>query len=223
MFNYCPPKNIDDLKSQTLSDGKRYYTLPDGTNLPSVTTVLGAMKKDAIMAWRKRVGEDVANAISKKATSRGTNVHTLCERYLNNDPLGDMMPDAKEMFGDIKPLLNQIDNIHYQEQALWSTKLGLAGRVDCIAEFAGTLSVIDFKTSKKVKSIKDIEDLIADGTISGGMIPKTRCATDALKGGVGSVHIIDGRVEHAVLLELFTDQGVGTLLLRASRDKTSSL
>jgi genome maintenance exonuclease 1 len=158
MFNYCPPKNIDDLKSQTLSDGKRYYTLPDGTNLPSVTTVLGAMKKDAIMAWRKRVGDEVANAISKKATSRGTNVHTLCERYLNNDSLGDIMPDAKEMFNDIKPLLNQIDNIHYQEQALWSKNLGLAGRVDCIAEFAGTLSVIDFKTSKKVKSIKDIED-----------------------------------------------------------------
>ena len=158
MFNYCPPKNIDDLKSQTLSDGKRYYTLPDGTNLPSVTTVLGAMKKDAIMAWRKRVGDEVANAISKKATSRGTNVHTLCERYLNNDSLGDIMPDAKEMFNDIKPLLDQIDNIHYQEQALWSAKLGLAGRVDCIAEFAGTLSVIDFKTSKKVKSIKDIED-----------------------------------------------------------------
>ena len=70
-------------------------------------------------------------------------------------------------------------------------------------------------------SIKDIDDLIADGTISGGMIPKTRCATDALKGGVNSVHIIDGRVEHAVLLELFTDQGVGTLLLRAARDKAS--
>jgi len=68
-------------------------------------------------------------------------------------------------------------------------------------------------------SLQDIDDLIADGTISGGMIPKTRCATDALKGGVNSVHIIDGRVEHAVLLELFTDQGVGTLLLRAKRDK----
>jgi len=68
-------------------------------------------------------------------------------------------------------------------------------------------------------SIKDIDNLIEDGTISGGMIPKTRCATDALKGGVTSVHIIDGRVEHAVLLELFTNQGVGTLLLRVSRDK----
>jgi len=62
-------------------------------------------------------------------------------------------------------------------------------------------------------SIKDIDDLIADGTISGGMIPKTRCATDALEGGVTSVHIIDGRVDHAVLLELFTNQGVGTLLI----------
>ena len=63
-------------------------------------------------------------------------------------------------------------------------------------------------------SITDIDDLIKDGTIAGGMIPKTRCATDALKAGVSSVHIIDGRVEHAVILELFTDQGVGTLLLR---------
>ena len=69
-------------------------------------------------------------------------------------------------------------------------------------------------------SLQDIDDLIADGTISGGMIPKTRCATDALKAGVNSVHIIDGRVDHAVLLELFTDQGVGTLLLRAKHDKT---
>jgi len=157
-FNYCPPKNLPDLKSETQSDGKRYYTLPDGTKLPSVTTVLGAMKKDAIMAWRKRVGEANANAISKKATGRGTNVHTLCERYLNNDSLGDIMPDAKEMFVSLKPLLNRINNIHYQECALWSTKLGMAGRVDCIGEFDGVLSVIDFKTSKKIKSKDMIED-----------------------------------------------------------------
>jgi genome maintenance exonuclease 1 len=157
-FNYCPPKSLPDLKSETFPDGKRYYTLPDGSRLPSVTTVLGAQKKAAIMAWRKRVGEDVANAISRKATSRGTNVHTLCERYLNNESLGDVMPDAKEMFFSIKPLLNRIDNIHYQEAALWSTKLEMAGRVDCIGEFDGELSVIDFKTSKKVKSHEDIED-----------------------------------------------------------------
>ena len=157
-FTYCPPKDLQDLQSQTFPDGKRYYTLPDGTRLPSVTTVLGAQKKQAIMAWRKRVGEDVANAISKKATGRGTNVHTLCERYLNNDPLGNIMPDAVEMFRSLKPLLNRIDNIHYQEQALWSKQLGMAGRVDCIGEFDGVLSVIDFKTYKKIKSLPHIED-----------------------------------------------------------------
>ena len=158
MFNYCTPKELQDLKSETFPDGKRYYTLPDGTKLPSVTTVLGAQKKQAIMEWRKRVGEEEANRVSKKATSRGTNVHTLCERYLNNESLGDIMPDAKEMFVSLKPLLNRINNIHYQEVALWSTKLEMAGRVDCIGEFDGKLSVIDFKTSKRIKSITSIED-----------------------------------------------------------------
>jgi genome maintenance exonuclease 1 len=157
-FNYCTPKSLPDLKSETFPDGKRYYTLEDGSRLPSVTTVLGAQKKEAIMKWRKRVGEDVANAISRKATGRGTNVHTLCERYLNNEELGDIMPDAKEMFISLKPLLNRINNIHYQEAALWSKQLGMAGRVDCIAEFDGELSVIDFKTSKKIKTSADIED-----------------------------------------------------------------
>ena len=158
MFNYYTPKELKDLKSETFPDGKRYYTLEDGTRLPSVTTVLGVQKKDAIMAWRKRVGEAEANRISKAATGRGTNVHTLCERYLNNESLGNIMPDAKEMFKSIKPLLNRINNIHYQEQALWSKQLGMAGRVDCIGEFDGVLSVIDFKTSKKIKSKVEIED-----------------------------------------------------------------
>jgi len=158
MFRYCTPKNLKDLKSETFPDGKRYYTLEDGTRLPSVTTVIGAQKKQAIMEWRRRVGEQEANRISKKATSRGTNVHTLCERYLNNEPLGDIMPDALEMFRSIRPHLDRINNIHYQETALWSKTLGMAGRVDCIAEFEGKLSVIDFKTSKKIKNLEDIQD-----------------------------------------------------------------
>jgi len=157
MFTFCPPKPLEELKSETI-DGKRFYTLPDGSKLPSVTTVLGAQKKDAIIAWRKRVGEEAANKISKQATGRGTNVHTLCERYLNNEPLGTIMPDAVEMFRSLKPLLNRIDNIHYQECALWSKQLGMAGRVDCIGEFDGELSVIDFKTSKKIKDQGQIED-----------------------------------------------------------------
>ena len=166
MFNYCPPKNIQDLKSETFTDGKRYYTTPDGVRLPSVTTVLGARKKQAILEWRRRVGEEVANKISKQATSRGTNVHTLCEKYLDNDPkyLLKAMPDALEMFKSIKPFLNKINNIHYQEQALWSTKIGMAGRVDCIGEYEGVLSVIDFKTSKKIKTREDIIDYFLQTT-----------------------------------------------------------
>jgi len=158
MFTFCPPKSLEDLQSTTLPSGSRFYTLPDGTKLPSVTTVMGAQKKESIMRWRKRVGEVEANRISKMATGRGTNVHTLCERYLNNEPVGEIMPDAKEMFLSLKPTLNRINNIHYQEQALWSKQLEMAGRVDCIAEFDGVLSVIDFKTSKRIKSLTDIED-----------------------------------------------------------------
>ena len=157
-FNYCTPKQLQDLQSETHTDGKRYYTLPDGTRLPSVTTVIGATKKAAIMAWRKRVGEEKANQISRKASGRGTNVHSMCEEYLNNEPIGVFMPDAIEMFLSIKPYLNKINNIHYQEQALWSTQLGMAGRVDCIAEYEGVLSVIDFKTSSRPKDESDIQD-----------------------------------------------------------------
>jgi len=160
MFTYCPPKQLEDLKSETFPDGKRYYKLPDGTKLPSVTTVVGAKKKKAIMEWRARVGEEEANKISKQATSRGTNVHTICENYLNNEPyyMRGIMPDAVEYFLSIKPFLDNIDNIHYQEQALWSKTLGMAGRVDCIAEYEGELSVIDFKTSSKVKRKEDVLD-----------------------------------------------------------------
>ena len=161
MFNYCPPKDLENLKSTTFPDGKRYYTLPDGTKLPSVTTVIGAKGKEAIMKWRKRVGEEEANKISRKASSRGTNVHTLCERYLNNESLGEIMPDAKAMFLPLKPILNRINNIHYQECALWSVNLGMAGRVDCIGEFDGVLSVIDFKTSKRIKKREDIDSYFA--------------------------------------------------------------
>jgi PD-(D/E)XK nuclease superfamily len=164
MFKYCTPLDLQDIKSQTFPDGKRYYTLEDGTRLPSVTTVIGAKKKQSILEWRKRVGEEEANKISKKASSRGTNVHTLCERYLNNESLGSVMPDALEMFHSIKPYLNNINNIHYQETALWSKTLGMAGRVDCIAEYNGVLSVIDFKTSKKIKQKEDIPDYFAQCT-----------------------------------------------------------
>ena len=163
MYIHCPPMVLPDLKSETHSDGKRYYTSPSGKRLPSVTTVVGAMKKQAIMEWRNRVGEVEANRISKLATGRGNRVHDLAERYLKNEKIDWVreMPDSVEMFRTLIPHLHRINNIHYIEQALWSEQIGLAGRVDLIAEWDGVLSVIDFKTSKKIKNREDIPEYFA--------------------------------------------------------------
>lgn len=163
-FIHCPPRVLPSLESVTGEDGKRYYTTPNGVRLPSVTTVIGAMKKKAIMEWRARVGEEEANKIARMASGRGNRVHSLAEKYINNESINyrKEMPDAIEMFNSIKPLINKsVNNIHYQECSLWSEKIGLAGRVDLIAEWNGVLSVIDFKTSKKVKNREDIFDYFA--------------------------------------------------------------
>lgn len=171
MYIHCPPMVLPDLKSETHPDGKRYYTSPSGKRLPSVTTVVGAMKKQAIMEWRNRVGEVEANRISKLATGRGNRVHDLAERYLKNEKIEWVreMPDSVEMFRTLIPHLHRINNIHYIEQALWSEQIGLAGRVDLIAEWDGVLSVIDFKTSKKIKKKEDIQDYFAQCTAYAGM------------------------------------------------------
>lgn len=171
MYIHCPPMVLPDLKSETHPDGKRYYTSPSGKHLPSVTTVVGAMKKQAIMEWRNRVGEVEANRISKLATGRGNRVHDLAERYLKNEKIEWVreMPDSVEMFRTLIPHLHRINNIHYIEQALWSEQIGLAGRVDLIAEWDGVLSVIDFKTSKKIKKKEDIQDYFAQCTAYAGM------------------------------------------------------
>ena len=169
-FRYVPPVELQDLKSVTHPSGKRFYTLPDGTAVPSVTTVIGAKPKPGIIAWRKKVGEEEANRVCQVACNRGTNVHTLCERYLNNEPLGTMMPDAVEMFRSIKPILNNINDIWYQEQALYSKTLGMAGRVDCVGHYNGVLSIIDFKTSKQPKKIEDIGDYFLQTTAYAIMI-----------------------------------------------------
>lgn len=171
MFIHCPPMVLPDLKSETQSDGKRYYTTPSGKRLPSVTTVVGAMKKQSIIEWRNRVGDVEANRVSKLATGRGNRVHNLAERYLKNEKIEWVreMPDAVEMFRSLIPHIGRINNIHYIEQALWSEKIGLAGRVDLIAEWDGVLSVIDFKTSKRLKAKEDIQDYFAQCTAYSGM------------------------------------------------------
>ena len=135
-------------------DGVRYYDTGEG-KYPSVTTVTGLLSKDSILAWRKRVGEEEANRVSARASKRGTEIHSLCENYLKYDKAEPSIFDA-QMFNSLKPILNNIDNIHALESPLYSHKLKVAGTVDCIAEYNGVLSVIDFKTSGRIKQRDDI-------------------------------------------------------------------
>jgi ATP-dependent exoDNAse (exonuclease V) beta subunit len=142
-----------DLECETLPTGRTYKT-PQGKKYPSVTTVLGIQSKAGLEAWKKRVGEAEAQKISTQAATRGTAIHTLAEDYLNNKPdwNAKAMPANIFSFNQIKPILDKrIDNIWFQEAPLYSDYLQTAGRVDCIAEFDGKLSIIDFKTSRKAK------------------------------------------------------------------------
>ncbi len=143
-------------------DGVRYYKVfgtEELVRMPSITSVISWRNKDKFKKWRAKVGEQEANNITRKATHRGTDAHTLIEEYLNNsDTFSDVLPLSQYLFKQAKPELNRIDNILCQETALYSTELGIAGSVDCIAEFDGELSVIDFKTSAKPKKREWIED-----------------------------------------------------------------
>ena len=143
------------LERDTQSDGTRVYKTPSGKSYPSVTTVTGLQTKKGILEWRRRVGEEEANRVSAKASGRGTRIHTLCENYLLGNDVNPLISDA-EMFGSMKEWLDDIDNIHCLETPLYSDFLQVAGTVDCIAEFQGKLSVIDFKTSSKPKDRDDI-------------------------------------------------------------------
>lgn len=145
------------LERITYSDGSRVYKTPSGGTYPSVTTVTGLLKKKAIQEWRARVGNEEANRISSKAANRGTRIHGLCEKYLLNEQVDPGYFD-KPMFESIKDQLNCINNIHALEQKLYSDHLRVAGTVDCIAEYEGKLSVIDFKTSSRIKTREDIQD-----------------------------------------------------------------
>ena len=149
-----------DLETETIN-GKRFYKTPEGLLYPSVTTITSQHGKDKILEWRKRVGEEEANRISTKASNRGTKVHKICENYLNNEEdyartnpahIHKTMPDTIAMFKSLQPLLDEhVNNIHALEIPLYSHHLKVAGRVDCIAEYDGKLSIIDFKTSGKLK------------------------------------------------------------------------
>jgi len=156
MFNHIGCE-LPKLSRVTNEDGTRVYQTPTGNKYPSVTTVTGLLKKQSIIAWRKRVGEEEANRISSTAARRGTRIHSLAEKYLLNESVNPDMFDI-EMWNKFKPILHNINNIYALEQSLFSDHLEVAGTVDCIAEYNGKMSVIDFKTSKRIKQRDNIHD-----------------------------------------------------------------
>jgi len=151
-FNHVGSE-LQDLRTENI-EGKRHYVTPDGNKYISITTLLSNLSKAGIQKWRERVGAEEANRISTKASRQGTGVHSICESYIKNEDgfLDGRMPNEVEMFQSIESLLDCIDDVHCVEGALYSDELKLAGRTDLIAEFDNQLAVIDYKTSRKIKT-----------------------------------------------------------------------
>ena len=162
-FTHIPVDKQPELLTETIK-GKRFYVLPNGNKYPSITSVLSARGNEGIARWRKSVGEAVANNIMRNAARRGTAVHTLTENYLNNEELSKQAVLPTALFTILKSELDKINNIVMQESSLYSNKWGVAGRVDCIADYDGKLSVIDFKTSTKDKKEEWVENYFIQTT-----------------------------------------------------------
>jgi len=153
VFVHLDNELIVELRSVTSEKG-RFYTTPEGNEYKSVTTLISHFTKQKILEWRRRVGEEEANRISTRASNRGTSMHSMIEDYLNNKFIEEQYKDKVlplMLFKILKPVLDNINNIHSLEGSLYSDILELAGRVDCIAEYNGELAIIDFKSSTTEK------------------------------------------------------------------------
>ena len=140
--------------SVTYENDTRYYEVEPGVLYPSMTSVLSILSRDSIAKWKERVGEQKANAISRKGRFRGNQVHQMCENYLNNDEsyINGELPDSIELFNVLKsPLEKNLNRIYHIEAPLYSMELGVAGRADLIGEWMGVPVILDFKTSAKPK------------------------------------------------------------------------
>jgi genome maintenance exonuclease 1 len=164
MITHIPHK-MPKVVDTTLANGARYYKTPEGNKYPSVTTMLSHKEKPYLQNWRMMLGEKKANREMNRCAKRGTAVHLMAERYVNNQEAFDDNDDVKHvaLFNKLKMRLNGIDNVLCQEGAVYSDELQLAGRIDCVAEYKGTLSIIDYKTSTNIKK----RDMIGDYFLQG--------------------------------------------------------
>ena len=161
-FTHLLHPEIPKIKQININ-GVRYYDTPDGT-LISITSLLKNFTPEGILEWRKAVGEDVANEVMRAAADRGSKVHKIIENCLSNKPENDLVGNygelAARMFSQMVPALDKIDRIRALEKGLYSTRFGIAGRVDCIAEYDKELTVIDFKTSTRKRDERNETHLV---------------------------------------------------------------
>ena len=162
MFTHLLHPEIPKIK-QIDVNGVRYYDTPDGI-LISITTLLKNFTPQAILDWREDVGEEVANEVMWAAADRGSKVHKIIENCLSNKPENDLVGNygelAARMFSQMVPALDKIDRIRALEKGLYSTRFGIAGRVDCIAEYDKELTVIDFKTATRKRDERNETHLV---------------------------------------------------------------
>jgi len=161
-FTHLLHPEIPKIKQININ-GVRHYDTPDGT-LISITSLLKNFTPEGILEWRKAVGEDVANEVMRAAADRGSKVHKIIENCLSNKPENDLVGNygelAARMFSQMVPALDKIDRIRTLEKGLYSTRFGIAGRVDCIAEYDKELTVIDFKTSTRKRDERNETHLV---------------------------------------------------------------
>ena len=167
MFEHEPPVKLNyEPLSVTYKNGTRYYEVEPGVTYPSMTSVLSILSRDSIAKWKARVGEQKAEAISRKGRNRGNEVHQMCENFLNNetDYINGEMPDSIELFNVLKPsLMKNLNKIYNLEAALYSMELGVAGRADLIGEWMGVPVILDFKTSARPKKEEWIDNYFMQG------------------------------------------------------------
>ncbi len=203
-------------------DGIRLYNLPNGDWVPSITSVTSFYNREVFRKWRQRVGDTEANRITKESTTRGTDYHEAAQAYLENKELdwNNYLPLTQFMFKSSQPYLDKIGKIHAIERTLYSEYLGLAGRVDCIAEYDGELAIIDFKTSKKIKPEKWVEQYFVQETAYACMyyeltgIPVEKLITIMVT-PEGDVHVYDKRnkSDYIKLLVKYVKEFVGNRMV----------
>jgi genome maintenance exonuclease 1 len=167
LFKHTDHPDIPKIKRVNVG-GKRRYETPTGIYV-SITTLLHSLPSSPGLAeWRERVGEDVANHMMTSGAIRGTRLHNAVEAYLSNKPMQNIKQEygvtAAGLFELMQPELDHIDNIRAIEEQIYSAKLEIAGTTDCVAEFDGMLSIIDFKSSTWMKDEESIRDYLIQAT-----------------------------------------------------------